>query len=423
MTTTLTPTITKVHYKNLRIKFNVRYGLDEERRLDAYDSGLQDLKESMLKFGFKPNEPIEACESRESNEQGEVIYDILEGHRRYLVCLSIFEEDPGKTLGDDLAPGEVRIFVSPKPESLLKLVSGQIGANKTEPNTKMDICKAVYAAYTAMEGKSTEKLTKIGEELGLTRSMATFYRNVYELPVEVKDWIQESEVDSSTVTLSFTTALELVNYYKVEDASKLLLKALELVKNEPEKVKTFGKSVSRDWLHELAGEIRLGKKPKEKKVSKTTTQSQGNAIESDDDSGDIEDKTTNNQEYQSGNIVVASNVADFESNTSSDGINNSATKPITPPSVTTTKPKQEKDSPEKPSERIETLIRQKLKGDVGIAIANGKGIASEDKFLIELPLELGYEFSELVSAFLDPNSNNPETVIASATTVIEETEF
>lgn len=415
MTATLSPTITKTHYKNLRIKFNVRYGLDEERLLAAYEQGIEELKESIIKWGFKPNEPIEVYESEEVSAEGEVIYEISEGHRRYLSCLSIFQEQPGKSLGDDLAPGEVRIFVSPKPDNLLKLVSSQIGANRTEPNTKMDLCKAIDAAFNSMEGKKTEKFNLIGDELGMTRQTVASHYDAYQLPVEIKDWIQSSEIDPEIdITLSFTVASEITNYYKVEDASKLLLKALEIVQNEPGEVETFGKAVTRNWLHELAAKIKLGKKPpsKEKSQPESEKESKPESVES-------------NQESQVQGIGSIDGFADNQSTYDDSGTGNKSEKTEAKTSAesqsasTSTKPKTQ---PQKPIERIETMINKSLKNEVGRAFVEGRADVSSNEFVVKMPMNIGLEFAELLAAWIDPSSNPPEQII-SATAVIEETEF
>ena len=424
--------IIAVPVSNIRVAFNIRYGWEEGKILDAYQSGIDELETSIRAWGFKPNEPLEVYDSGEVDEEGNIIYNLAEGHRRFAAVQAILTKESDYNFGNGLANGEVWSFVSPKPSTMLDLLASQFDANKSAKNTRLDTAKAIHTAIESQEivGKKINTYPIIGERIaGLKswQSVESFYLT-YQLPDTVKDWIQESELNEELpIALSFSTAAEIVTYYKisgaktpdkqVEDASKLLLEALKRVVFAPEKVPTFGNKITKAWLHELAVELDLSKKPPttKKETTKAKVDISPTPAPTTDNQGDlrsIESKASENIHPQAPTISTLDDTQPTVVAT--------PTPTIQPP--VTQKPKEAKSSePTQSQDRVKTLILKMLSEQAGEHIVNGKSDVDSGVFIIELPVDIGENLAELVSSLIDPKSNPINEV--SATSVIEEMEF
>ena len=401
--------------RRIKISFNIRYGWEEGKILDAYQAGIEELVNSIKTWGFKPNEPLEVYDSGDVDIDGNVIYNLAEGHRRFASVQSILEEDPDYNFGSGLSDGEVWCFVSPKPSSIIDLLASQFDANKSAKNTRLDTAKAIYTAIESGELKGAKKSVypEIGKRIaGLTsyQSVDSFYLT-YQLPNEVKDWIQESELNEDlAISLTFSTAAEIVTYYKVDDASKLLLEALDRVTKAPEKIDTFGNKVTKAWLHSLAVELKLGKKPPKSNIEKEKSSSQISPLEVTQEAATPEEKTdTSELSNQSADVKQFQNSTDSEHESSG-----TDTKATTNP-VSLTSPK-EKITSEKPTseDRVKTLVLKTLMEKAGEYIVNGRSDVDSGVFIVEFPQDIGEDLAELIASLLDPRSNPVKDTPASA---------
>jgi hypothetical protein len=413
--------------KNIKVAFNIRYGWEEGKILDAYQAGIEDLVNSIKTWGFKPNEPLEVYDSGEIDQDGGVIYNLAEGHRRFASVQAILSEDPDYNFGSGLSNGDVWCFVSPKPASIIDLLAAQFDANKSAKNTRLDTAKAIFTAIESGELKGAKKTVypEIGKRIaGLTsyQSVDSFYLT-YQLPESVKDWIQQSELNEDLpIALTFSTAAEIVTYYKVEDASKLLLEALAWVSKTPEKIETFGNKVTKAWLHNLAVELKLGKKPPKTKVE---TFAQKSPVESTQDSQKTpipkEETETPILSTQSLDVQEFQNpdVSEYKSN---DTFIEVTTNPPSAPSDPSDTPK-EKVTGEKPTseDRVKTLILKTLAEKAGDFIVNGRSDVDSGVFIVEFPQDIGEDLAELIASLLDPRSNPVKS--PSASTLIDSMEF
>jgi hypothetical protein len=403
--------------KNIKVAFNIRYGWEEGKILDAYQSGIEDLVNSIKTWGFKPNEPLEVYDSGERDQEGNVIYNLAEGHRRFAAVQAILSEDPGYNFGSELSlsDGEVWCFVSPKPTSIIDLLASQFDANKSAKNTRLDTAKAIYTAIESGELKGAKKTVypEIGKRIaGLTsyQSVDSFYMT-YQLPNEVKDWIQESELNEDLViALTFSTAAEIVTYYKVDDASKLLLEALDRVTKAPEKIDTFGNKVTKAWLHSLAVELKLGKKPPKSNVEKENSGSQVYPLEV------TQEVATPKEKVDASELANQSaDVKQFQDSTDNDHDPSGADTKVTANPVSSTSPK-EKITSEKPTseDRVKTLVLKTLIEKAGDYIVNGRSDVDAGIFIVEFPQDVGEDLAELIASLLDPRSNPVKDTPASA---------
>jgi hypothetical protein len=403
--------IVAIPVKNIKVAFNIRHGWDADNILDAYKSGIADLESSIRTWGFKPNEPLEIYTSGEVNDAGETLYTLVEGHRRFAAIQSILSESPEHNFGNGLANGEVWAFISPKSESLLDLLASQFDANKSQGNTRLDTAKAIYTVIESGEvkGKKIHAYPIIGERIaGLKswQSVDSFYMT-YQLPDEVKDWIQDSELNEDLpIALSFSTAAEIVTYYKVKDSSVLLAEALKIATEKPETVKLFGNKILKSWLHELAVQLKLGKVPPS---TATKKEKSVKVLESTAPTKDI-------------TSVTEEDIADVD--TQSETLSQLTPKATERRSTTQQSPKPKQPSATTPvllQERVKTLVLKMLAEKAGEHIVNGRSDVDSGKFIIELPVDIGEDLAELISSLIDPQSNPPTNV--SPVSVVEDMEF
>lgn len=412
--------IRAVPASNIRVTFNIRYGWNSNSILEAYKSGIADLENSIRTWGFKPNEPLEVYDSGELGDNGLPVYNLVEGHRRFAAIQSILSENPEYTFGNGLSSGEVWVFVSQKPDSTLLLLASQIDANKSQGNTGLDKAKAI--SFAIEEGKkSAPKKAKgvlyleIGSKIaGLQswQSVESFY-HTYQLPDSVKDWIQESELNKDLpISLTFSTAADIVTKYKVEKASKLLTEALNIVIDKPETIRLFGNKISKDWLHDLAVKMKLVD-PEKFATAKGKSKSKPSSTQ-------IPTKSEYEKNLKDDNEYGTSTNADEQYT------------PTAPTSILTQiaedkKPQQPKinqrpaTNPALPQERVKTLVLKMLAEKAGEYIVNGRSDVDAGKFIIELPVDIGEDLAELVSSLIDPQSN-PLTEV-SPMSVVQDMEF
>jgi hypothetical protein len=415
-TVTLTPQIDMnkiiaVPVSSIRVAFNIRYGWDAGKILDAYQSGIDELETSIRTWGFKPNEPLEVYDSGEVDDQGQPIYTLVEGHRRFAAIQSILSESPEHNFGNGLASGEIWAFISPKSGSLLDLLASQFDANKSQGNTRLDTAKAIYTVIESgeVQGKKIHAYRIIGERIaGLKswQSVESFYMT-YQLPDVVKDWIQESELNEDLpIALSFSTAAEIVTHYGVKDASALLTEALKVATEKPETVKLFGNKILKSWLHELAVKLKLGKTPpttatkKEKPLKglQATTPTKEVIPATNEDIVEVDVQAINVPNTD----IQPENISQPISNTTEIQITTQQSPKSRQPSTTTTP---------QPQERVKTLILKMLVEKAGEHIVNGRSDVDSGIFIIELPAYIGEDLAKLISSLIDPLSN-PHTEVS-----------
>jgi hypothetical protein len=424
--------IVAIPVKSIKVSFNIRYGWDADNILDAYKSGIDDLKSSIRTWGFKPNEPLEVYASGELGDNGLPIYNLVEGHRRFAAIQHILSENPDYNFGNGLSNGEVWAFVSQKPESTLLLLASQIDANKSQGNTGLDKAKAIsFAIEFAIEEnkKSASKKAKsvlyleIGSKIaGLQswQSVESFY-HTYQLPDIVKDWIQESELNKDIpISLTFSTAADIVTKYKVEKSSKLLTEALNIVIDKPETVKLFGNKISKEWLHDLAVKMKL---VDPEKVTTAKGKVKSSPSSNQKNSGSPSSQIPTESEYAKNLYGSKDNKAIVSNNLCDDITINTDESPhatITTPALDTltevkkpqqSKPNQKIAGGNLPQERVKTLVIKTLTEEAGQYVVSGRGDIDSGEFIIKMPLDIGENLAELVSSLIDPISN-PHTEVS-----------